>query len=356
MNKITTKLSFANSKLKDYCARNIKRLRPQVKLVVVVYDACLPESLMRQVVNGVKASGCQVKLIKAPRGEKNKTMARATQLAEKFLRAKVDRGSLVLAVGGGVTSDVAGFSAAMTLRGIRWACLPTTLLAMVDAGIGGKTGVNTDGAKNMFGAFHFPEFIHCDFRWLKSLPLREFNSGLGELQKTALLAGGKLLSLCLAATPSQLHRPSPQLRQAVILAAKYKAKLVASDPQESNSRKVLNFGHTFGHPLEMDSDSRLSHGEAVSYGIRCAIAHSADLGLCGDNLVQLNSELQRRLGLDYLSEIKIPSASTLRRGLAKDKKSIDGKLTLVLLEKAGRPQLCAGYSAAEVAKIIIANQ
>ena len=166
-----------------------------------MYKRQVPEYLLGQATAGVIDSGCNMKLIKASRGEKNKTIENAVQLATKLLNAKVDRNSLVLAVGGGVTSDVAGFAASLTLRGVRWACLPTTLLSMVDASIGGKTGVNALGAKNMIGTFHFPEFVHTDFRWLKSLPDREFRSGLGELQKTALLAGGKLWRLCLEANP-----------------------------------------------------------------------------------------------------------------------------------------------------------
>ena len=278
------------------------------------------------------------------------------QLANKFLKGKVDRNSFVLAVGGGVTSDVAGFAAAMTLRGIRWACLPTTLLSMVDASIGGKTGVNALGAKNMIGAFHFPEFVHADFRWLKSLPEREFRSGLGELQKTALLAGGKLWRLCLEAKEKQLRKSTPTLRELVQLAAKYKAKVVTGDPKETNARRILNLGHTFGHPLESSSNGKLSHGEAVSFGIRCAISHSVEQQLCSSKLAADNLKVSRSMGLDTVTKMKIPATAELRRLLGHDKKSKSGKLTLILIEKAGRPLVCDGYLVDDVAKIIIANQ
>ena len=351
-----TKLSFANSALSDHCVTNIKRLRPYVSSVVVCFDSAVPEHLLTQVLSGIQKSGCDYKTLKVARGEKNKTIEHAAQLANKLLRAKVDRSSLVIAVGGGTTSDVVGFSASMVMRGVRWACLPTTLLSMVDAGIGGKTGVNAGGAKNMLGAFHFPEFIHIDFRWLKSLPVREFSSGLGELQKTALLAGGQLLNLCLAASPSQLRKPCTQLQQIIKMAAKFKAKVVAGDPTETDMRQILNLGHTFGHPLELSERSHLTHGEAVSYGIRCAVSHSVELGICDEKLVKLNDKLQQKMRLEYVNELPLPTASTLRQVLARDKKSKGGELTLVLLEKAGRPMLRGGYSAAAVAKIVIANR
>ena len=351
-----TKLSFANSGLREYCTKYLKRMRPHVSSVVVVYDSAVPEYLLGQATAGVRDSGCNMKLIKAARGEINKNVESAIQLATKLLKAKVDRNSLVLAVGGGVTSDVTGFAASMTLRGVRWACLPTTLLSMVDASIGGKTGVNALGAKNMIGAFHFPEFVHTDFRWLKSLPEREFCSGLGELQKTALLAGGKLWRLCLEANARQLRKSTPTLHELVQIAAKYKAKVVSSDPKETKTRQILNFGHTFGHPLESASNGKLSHGEAVSFGIRCAINHSVEQQLCSAKLAADNLKLSRSMGLDTVTKMKVPTAPELRRLLGHDKKSKDGKLTLILIEKAGLPLVCEGYSVNDVAKIIIANQ
>ena len=350
------KISFANCGLHEYCTKYLKRMRPHVSSVVIVYDSVIPEYLLRQVTTAVTESGYNMKLMKAARGEKNKTVESAIQLASKLLKAKVDRNSLVLAVGGGVTSDVAGFAASMTLRGIRWACLPTTLLSMVDASIGGKTGVNALGAKNMIGAFHFPEFVHTDFRWLKSLPEREFRSGLGELQKTALLAGGKLWRLCLEAKAKQLRKSTPTLRELVQLSVKYKAKVVAGDPKEESTRQILNLGHTFGHPLESASNGNLSHGEAVSFGIRCAISHSVEQQLCSTKLAADNLKLSRSMGLDTVTEMKMPTAPELRRLLGHDKKSKGGKLTLILMEKAGRPLVCDGYLVDDVAKIIIANQ
>ncbi|MFT7517274.1 MAG: 3-dehydroquinate synthase [Myxococcota bacterium] len=350
------RISFANAKLSDYCSRNLRRLRPHVSHVFIIHDARLPESLLRQVIAGVKASNCPFTLIKAAHGERNKTLASAEKLVTTILKAKADRDSLVLAVGGGVTSDLSGFAAAITLRGIRWACLPTTLLSMVDAGIGGKTAVNTGGNKNMIGAFHFPQFIHIDFRWLKSLPDYEFSSGLGELQKTALLAGGRLWRACQATKPAQFRKSTLALHELIKLAARYKNKIVSSDPKEANLRKILNLGHTFGHPIEMASAGKLSHGEAVSFGIHCALQHSAQLGLCKAKLLADNDTLCARMGLDQHPKLKLPTAAILRRALAHDKKSRDGKLSLVLLEKAGHPLVCDGYSVAEVAKIIIANR
>ena len=140
------------------------------------------------------------------------------------------------------------------------------------------------------------------------------------------------------------------------ISEKYKVKVVSSDPKETKTRQILNFGHTFGHPLESASNGKLSHGEAVSFGIRCAINHSVEQQLCSAKLAADNLKLSRSMGLDTGIKMKMPTASELRRLLGHDKKSKDGKLTLILIEKAGRPLVREGYWVNDVAKIIIANQ
>ncbi|MDP6962853.1 MAG: 3-dehydroquinate synthase family protein [Planctomycetota bacterium] len=331
-------------------------MRPKVSTVVVVYDRAVEGKFLQQAVNGFANCGLKINAVKISGGDKNKTADRAIALANKLVRLQVDRNSLVVAIGGGVCSDLTGFSASLALRGIRWACLPTTLLSMVDAGLGGKTGVNTAQGKNLLGAFHFPEFMHVDFRWLKTLPTAEFASGLGELQKTALLAGGKLLSHCQRMTPRQYRGPSMPLRAAIEMAVKYKSKVVNSDPKEGNLRRNLNFGHTFGHAIESAMSPSITHGEAVSYGISCAITAGIQLGVCSPQLQELNQDLVERMGLAAAQELKLPSRSEINRHLRHDKKAIAGKLSLVLLEKAGRPRVMDGFSASEISKIIFANR
>ena len=231
-----TKVSFADSGLREYCTKYLKRMRPHVSSVVVVYDSAVPEYLLGQATAGVINSGCNMKLIKASRGEKNKTIENAVQLATKLLKAKVDRNSLVLAVGGGVTSDVTGFAASMTLRGVRWACLPTTLLSMVDASIGGKTGVNALGAKNMIGAFYQPKGVYIDTDTLLTLPERELSAGLAEIIKHGVLADSEYFDLIEKDIGQLRQKDEGALISAIKGSCQIKASVVAEDERESGKR------------------------------------------------------------------------------------------------------------------------
>ena len=253
--------------------------------------------------------------------EELKTMDTAVKLTEKFLEADLSRGALVLAIGGGITTDIAGFAASMYKRGIRWAAFPTTLLAQVDAAIGGKTGVNLHGYKNMLGAFHMPEFTFLTSSVLETLPEKELRCGLAEMLKTFLIGDADAYKKCIAGGITN---------DLIFRAASIKADIVCRDPLEHGERAVLNLGHTFGHAIEHCSKGAIAHGEAVGMGIILAARLSEGLGLAQKGLAARLQEDFQRVGLETSCPYGIDE---LTAAMKKDKK--DGKF--VLLKGIGQP-------------------
>ena len=280
--------------------------------------------------------------------EERKTMETAVGLCERLLEADASRRALVLAIGGGITTDIAGFSASMYKRGIRYANIPTTLLAQVDAAIGGKTGVNLHGYKNMLGAFHMPEFTFLAPDALVGLPAKEVRCGLAEMLKTFLIgdAGSYAAAISLLSGTetgvSVSNAPQnglsdtetgvlvPGLKDFAVRAAEIKAEIVRRDPLEHGERAVLNLGHTFGHAIEHCSGGKIAHGEAVGMGIILAAKLSEGLGLAEKGLAA-------RLKADFVSaglDVECPfGIKELAVAMKKDKK--DGKF--VLLRGIGKP-------------------
>ena len=253
--------------------------------------------------------------------EELKTMDTAVKLTEKFLEADISRAALVLAIGGGITTDIAGFAASMYKRGIRWAAFPTTLLAQVDAAIGGKTGVNLHGYKNMLGAFHMPEFTFLTSSVLETLPEKELRCGLAEMLKTFLIGDADAYEKCIAGGITN---------DLIFRAASIKADIVCRDPLEHGERAVLNLGHTFGHAIEHCSEGTIAHGEAVGMGIILAARLSEGLGLAEKGLAAgLKADFDA-VGLRSDCPYGIDE---LAAAMKKDKK--DGKF--VLLKGIGQP-------------------
>ena len=244
--------------------------------------------------------------------ESRKTLETVEGICRWLVTQNASRSALILAVGGGITTDMAGFAASIYKRGIRYANLPTTLLSQVDAAIGGKTGVNLDGYKNMLGAFRMPEatFISADV--LRTLPQRELRSGLAELLKTFLLADGKAYETAL------LHGVTQEL---ILKAARIKEDIVGRDPFEKGERAKLNLGHTFGHAIEHASAGSIPHGEAVAMGIILAARLGESLGLSTIGLAhKLEADFQKA-GLP--TDCPYP-LETLKDAMAKDKKALGG--------------------------------
>lgn len=262
--------------------------------------------------------------------EEGKTLETVQALERWLLQEDASRGALLLAVGGGITTDLVGFAAAIYKRGIRYVNVPTTLLAQVDAAIGGKTGVNLDGYKNMLGAFRMPEFTVLEAAFLRTLPAREFRCGLAELLKTFLIGDGPAY----AALVSSLK--SAQIEDAVRKAAAIKSQIVAEDPEEHGVRAKLNLGHTFGHAIEHEArlhGADITHGEAVAMGIVLAAELSERLGVAQKGLsAQLKADFSR-LGLPVDCPYPVED---LVEALRKDKKAVaGGKVKFVLLRAPG---------------------
>lgn len=244
--------------------------------------------------------------------ESRKTLETVEGICRWLVEQNASRSALILAVGGGITTDMAGFAASIYKRGIRYANLPTTLLAQVDAAIGGKTGVNLDGYKNMLGAFRMPEVTFISADVLRTLPQRELRSGLAELLKTFLLADAEAYETAL------LHGVTQEL---ILKAARIKEEIVGRDPFEKGERAKLNLGHTFGHAIEHASAGSIPHGEAVAMGIILAARLGESLGIS-------TIGLSRGLKADF-EAAGLPTdcpypLETLKDAMAKDKKALGG--------------------------------
>ncbi len=258
--------------------------------------------------------------------EELKTLETVQALCRQLLEAGASRNAYLLAIGGGITTDITGFAAAIYKRGIRYANLPTTLLAQVDAAIGGKTGVNLDGYKNMLGAFRMPEYTFLCADVLKTLPPRESGAGLAELLKTFLIGDAEAYRQAQKGVSQEL----------ITKAAQIKADIVTQDPEEHGIRAKLNLGHTFGHAIEHEAQTRgedIHHGEAVAMGIILAARLSERIGLAKKGLeAQLKADF-KALGLP--TECPYP-LENLAAAMELDKKAAQGQVKWILLEEPGK--------------------
>lgn len=266
-----------------------------------------------------------------------KNLDTVTAICRQLLEAGASRKALLVAVGGGITTDMAGFAASLYKRGIRYANIPTTLLAQVDAAIGGKTGVNLDGYKNMLGAFHLPVFTFLCADVLRTLPPREIRSGLAEMLKTFLIADADAYTAAVASgKTAQIPDGNAWIGAWALRAGRIKAGIVQEDPFEEGRRAVLNLGHTFGHAIEHEAQRQgddISHGEAVAIGIILAAQLSEAAGVAGNGLAaQLKADFDA-LGLP--TECPYP-LEALQEAMEKDKKAAGGKVKFVLLQAPGR--------------------
>jgi len=265
--------------------------------------------------------------------EEAKTLESAAAIADAALAAGVRRDDAIVAVGGGVVSDVAGFAAAILLRGIAWNTVPTTTGAMADAAIGGKTGVDTRHGKNLLGAFHPPRVVLADPTSLATLPDREFRSGLVEAVKAAWIADAGLAERAEKTLDAALAREEEPLVDLLAGAAAVKAAIVSEDPREGDRRRLLNFGHTLGHAFEAAGGYRdLKHGEAVAWGIAAAVDLSARRGRLAPDAAKRVLAVLRRLG-PFPEPVRDPEA--LAAFLRRDKKATSGGSSGVLLESIG---------------------
>jgi shikimate kinase / 3-dehydroquinate synthase len=284
-----------------------------------------------QVAEALRAEGYAVRIFCFPPGEQYKTIETMLSLWDFFIQSGVERGSTVIALGGGVTGDMAGFAAATFLRGVAWVNLPTSLLAMVDSSLGGKTGIDLPQAKNLVGAFHSPRLVLADPQVLYTLPERELRSGLAETLKHGVIGDPDLFQQCEAGWEAVTCRLDRLVRQAMAV----KVSVIEADPFEKGLRQALNLGHTIGHGVELASDFRLSHGEAVAIGCVAEARLAEKIGLAEEaNLSARIAAALAGLGLpveipDDLSRERIIQAMQL------DKKRAAGQIRFALPVRIG---------------------
>jgi 3-dehydroquinate synthase len=290
--------------------------------------------------SALRASGFEPTVVEIPDGEEHKNLAWLAVIYDRLLEAGIDRRSPVVALGGGVVGDLAGFAAGTLLRGLPLVQVPTTLLAQVDAGIGGKTGVNHALGKNLIGVFHQPEFVVADVGVLRTLPRRELVAGLAEVIKYGVIMDETLFDDVEAHLDDLLALHGEVLVRVVATCARHKAAVVAADEREERGgRAVLNFGHTVGHALEALTEYRqFLHGEAVAIGMVAAARVSRALGCCDASTVARIEHVLTRAGLPTALPSDI-APEALALGMQADKKRTGGRIRFVAVEAIGRVRL-----------------
>jgi 3-dehydroquinate synthase len=314
-------------------------LLPGRHVLVVSDDHVAPHYLAR-VRSGLE--GLQSASLILPPGEEEKTLARFSEVIDALAGLRASRDACVIALGGGVIGDLAGFAAACWMRGIAFVQMPTTLLAMVDSSVGGKTAVDLPQGKNLVGAFHQPRAVIADTDTLATLPPRELRAGLAEVVKYGAIFDAGFLDWLDANAEALLAREADALAEAILRSCRYKADVVARDETEQGERALLNFGHTFGHAIETAAGyDRFRHGEAVAIGMVVAARLSARLGRAPAADGERLAALLQRFGLP----VSIPREldCTLLLDLMRlDKKALSGRLRLILWKQAGSAEIVAG--------------
>lgn len=305
---------------------------------VVVGDTHTLPLFGERVAASLRAKGISVSCVAIPAGEQSKTIDTVASLWSAFLKAGIERGHAVIALGGGVVGDLTGFAASTWLRGVRWIGLPTTLLAMVDSGLGGKTGADLPEGKNLIGAFHPPSLVLADTDTLATLPVRELRCGLAEAVKHAVIADPSLLSalpsfsFCKdadAAAPSACLAEAEWLAPFVARAMAVKIRVIQQDPFEKGFRAALNLGHTIGHGVEKATHFGVQHGEAVAIGTVLEAKLAEELGLARPGLATQLAEIFGSLGLPVTLPRGI-NVSEIQVAMALDKKKSGGKVRFAL--------------------------
>ena len=306
---------------------------PKARKAALVTDSNVDRLYGDEIVRQIEQTGLQVERIVFPAGEKSKTLETYAELVRGFAALELTRTDFAIALGGGVVGDLTGFAAATYMRGIGFVQIPTTLLAMVDSSIGGKTGVDIPEGKNLVGAFHLPKRILRDVKFLESLPEKEMKNGLAEMIKTAVLFDEEMFAaLCdLAAKGAQGGRRE-DLEKWVERCAQWKQEIVDEDFKEGGKRKLLNLGHTFGHAIEAASEFRLGHGECVAIGMR----------IVGRDVPEIDKMLNL-YGFPQVKDVFAPplclSVAKIQELLASDKKRSGDTITLVVPRKIGECEL-----------------
>ncbi|MEH2489819.1 3-dehydroquinate synthase [Bradyrhizobium sp. AZCC 2230] len=333
----------------------VAALRPGVRTAIVT-DRTVAKYWLEPAEASLAAAGIPTSRVVVEEGEISKTYAGLTKVSEALIAAKIERNDLVIALGGGVVGDLAGFAAAILRRGVDFVQVPTSLLAQVDSSVGGKTGINSPQGKNLLGAFHQPVLVIADTAVLDTLSPRQFRAGYAEVAKYGVL-GDEAFFTWLEKNHADIFKGGSAREHAIATSCRAKAGVVSRDERETGERALLNLGHTFGHALEAATgfSDRLFHGEGVSIGMTLAAQFSAKLGMIGEleaarverHLIEagLPTRLQDIAGF---AQEGLADADALMALMAQDKKVKRGKLTFILLEAVGRAVIARDVEPAPV--------
>ena len=302
---------------------------PRQKIGIVV------SSPMRERIKDLGAIGEEVHIFEIPDGEAGKSAEVLFQLWNKLNVAGFTRGDIIVGVGGGAVTDFTGFLAATWLRGIDWVAVPTTLAGLVDASVGGKTGINTELGKNLVGSFHSPIAVLIDLQWLATLSDRDFSAGLAEVIKCGFIVDEEILNSLEGLSLNEIRQNPDLTRSLVERAVAVKAEVVSADFKEGALREILNYGHTFGHAIEIFSHYQLRHGEAVSIGMVFVAELAYARGLISAEMLKRHRVVLRQVGLPVTlsSHFSLESLPDLILSMSRDKKVKAGKIRFVVLHE-----------------------
>lgn len=338
----------------------IARRLPGTRAAVVTDDNVAAAHL-ETLKAGLEKGGIQSAVITLPAGEKTKSFAHLEDVVDGVLAARLERGDVVIALGGGVIGDLAGFAAGIVRRGMNFVQVPTSLLAQVDSSVGGKTGINSARGKNLVGVFHQPKLVLADTEVLDTLPIREFRAGYAELAKYGLIDRPDFFAW-LEENWREVFAGGPARAKAIAEACRAKADVVARDEFETGDRALLNLGHTFGHALEAATQyngARLVHGEGVAIGMALAHRFSSRLNLASpDDAARVEAHL-RAVGLPWrMADIsgELPDAEALLAFITQDKKVSRGALTFILTHGIGQAFIAKDVPASEVLSFLRENR
>lgn len=325
--------------------------------VAIVTDETVAKFHLPALKASLDAEGIRHDTMILPAGEATKRFDELQRVAEWLLEIGIERGDLVIALGGGVIGDLTGFAASIVRRGVDFAQIPTTLLSQVDSSVGGKTGINTSHGKNLVGAFYQPRLVLADTSALETLPMRELLAGYAEVVKYGLINDRPFFDWLETNLDAIKEGDVAARTHAIVKSCESKANIVAMDERESNVRALLNLGHTFGHALEAATgfSQKLVHGEGVAVGMALAFDLSLKLGLCpGQDAVRVHRHLERA-GLPHrLADVTgpLPDADGLIALMGQDKKVVDGKLTFILARGIGEAFITRDVDASSLRELL----
>jgi 3-dehydroquinate synthase len=326
--------------------------------IFIVTDNEVATHWLNLVIDSIKKVGIQYEVASIPSGESSKSFYQLEGLLNQFFEARIARDGLIVALGGGVVGDLAGFAAAVALRGIDFIQVPTTLLAQVDSSVGGKTAINTAQGKNLVGSFYQPRLVLIDTDVLDTLPERQILSGYAEIVKYGLIKNRQFFEWLEVNGKKILSGDSDARRTAIVESCKIKAAIVGHDEKETGERAILNFGHTFGHAFETEAkfNGDLLHGEAVALGMVAALNLSKITGSCNGQEVDRVSFHLKSVGLpvnlSFLDKFSRWNVDTLLKHIDHDKKVLDGKIRFILLKEIGNSYITSEVDPNNVSAII----